>query len=159
MTDPYQTVGPDQYIVTHQYNALGQQTNVTDGLMSTTNWFNNQGLQVATGANVMFLNNDISADAGWLDPCLPGHLRHQLADAPPPGAGVGFRPARAVRIERRGRGAGGEKPAFGVEEGCLGARAAQVQAQEQRRRGQEAQPPRAARTKAPARDGSTWFQV
>jgi RHS repeat-associated protein len=43
-----QTVGPDQYIVTHQYNALGQQTNVTDGLMSTTNWFNNQGLLVAS---------------------------------------------------------------------------------------------------------------
>src|SRR5437588_12739747 len=33
-------------------------------------WFSaadNQGLEVASGAIVMFLNNDIAADAGWLD--------------------------------------------------------------------------------------------
>lgn len=43
-----QTVGPDLYTVTKNYNALGQVTNITDGLMSTTNWYNNQGLQMAS---------------------------------------------------------------------------------------------------------------
>ena len=43
-----QSVGPDLYTVTYNFNALGQLTNVTDGLASTTNWFNNQGLQNAS---------------------------------------------------------------------------------------------------------------
>jgi YD repeat-containing protein len=43
-----QSLGPDLYAVTYGYNALGQLTNVTDGLSSVTNWYNNQGLLVAS---------------------------------------------------------------------------------------------------------------
>jgi RHS repeat-associated protein len=42
------TTAPDNYIVTRNYNSLGQLTNATDGLASITNWFNNQGLLVAS---------------------------------------------------------------------------------------------------------------
>ncbi len=42
-----QSQGPDGYTVTYNYNTLGQLTNTTDGVTSVTNWFNNQGLQVA----------------------------------------------------------------------------------------------------------------
>jgi RHS repeat-associated protein len=37
----------DGFTVTYNFNALAQATNVTDGTTSVTNWFNNQGLQVA----------------------------------------------------------------------------------------------------------------
>jgi len=43
-----QTVGPDSYTLTYNYNALRQLTNTTDGTTSTTNWFNNQGLLIAS---------------------------------------------------------------------------------------------------------------
>jgi RHS repeat-associated protein len=43
-----QSVGPDGYTLTYNYNALTQLTNTTDGPTSTTNWFNNQGLQIAS---------------------------------------------------------------------------------------------------------------
>ena len=42
-----QTVGPDNYTVNYSYNALGQVTNLADGLASITNWYNNQGLKYA----------------------------------------------------------------------------------------------------------------
>jgi YD repeat-containing protein len=43
-----QSVGPDGYALTYNYNALAQLTNTTDGTTSTTNSFNNQGLQFAS---------------------------------------------------------------------------------------------------------------
>jgi RHS repeat-associated protein len=42
------TSGPDNYSVTRSYNSLGQVTNTTDGLNSATNWYNNQGLLIAS---------------------------------------------------------------------------------------------------------------
>ncbi|HEX4793614.1 MAG TPA: tetratricopeptide repeat protein [Humisphaera sp.] len=42
-------------------------------------WFsaaNNQGLKIATGRIILFVNNDISATAGWLDP-----IRRDVTDA------------------------------------------------------------------------------
>lgn len=44
------TVGPDGYTLSQNYNALGQLTNSSDGLLSLTNWFNNQGLVVASSS-------------------------------------------------------------------------------------------------------------
>ena len=43
-----QTVAPDNYTVTRNYNSLGQVTNVTDGTTSITNYYNNQGLLAAS---------------------------------------------------------------------------------------------------------------
>lgn len=41
-----QTIGADGYTLTQNFDALGRLTNSTDGLLSVTNWFNNQGLVV-----------------------------------------------------------------------------------------------------------------
>jgi RHS repeat-associated protein len=43
-----QSVGPDGYTLTYNYNALAQLTNTTDGTTGTTNSFNNQGLQITS---------------------------------------------------------------------------------------------------------------
>ncbi len=38
------TTGPDNFVVTYNYNAIGQLTNVADPVRSVTNWFNHQGM-------------------------------------------------------------------------------------------------------------------
>lgn len=43
-----QTIGPDNYTVNYNYNSLGQVTNVADAVTSVTNWYNNQGLLIAS---------------------------------------------------------------------------------------------------------------
>jgi RHS repeat-associated protein len=43
-----QLSGPDAYTLTWNYNSVGQVTNITDGLTSVTNSFNNQGLLMAS---------------------------------------------------------------------------------------------------------------
>ena len=43
-----QTLGPDNYAVFYNHNALGQVTNVWDAVSSVTNWYNNQGLLAAS---------------------------------------------------------------------------------------------------------------
>jgi RHS repeat-associated protein len=42
-----QSIGPDGYGVTNNYNSIGQSTNRVDAWGSVTNWYNNQGLGVA----------------------------------------------------------------------------------------------------------------
>ncbi len=42
-----QSIGPDGYGVTNNYNSIGQLTNRFDAWGSITNWYNNQGLGVA----------------------------------------------------------------------------------------------------------------
>ena len=41
-------IGPDGYALVYNNNLLGQVTNITDLSTSTTNWFNNQGLAIAS---------------------------------------------------------------------------------------------------------------
>ena len=42
------TTEPDGYFLTFKYNSLGQRTNVSDAIGSVTNWFDNQGLLIAS---------------------------------------------------------------------------------------------------------------